>query len=575
MRSSVARKVLWLQCGVLLLSVLLLIRLYDLQIIRGEYYAARSETQQGIHSDADDERGTIFFQNKSGALSTAAGSEFGYTIALQPNKIENRPELFARLSKSVPSLSEAKIAQALQNTTDPYEEVASRVLKAEIDALIAAGVPKGVLLLRDSWRAYPGKKLAAHTIGLLRFENSSSTKQSGAYGLERSYDEALSKPSTGSGDSFTRVGVRLFGKAKEPGADLITNIEPTVQSRLEEILGNYNSTWNPTEVGGIILDPKTGAVIAATSLPTFDPSDVKATDVNTLSNPLVEKVYEFGSTMKPITMASAIDAGEVTSKTTYNDTGSVTIQGKKVSNYDGRARGVVPVQEILSQSLNVGIAFLVNKLGPEEMHNYLQKFGLTEETGIDLPGEASPLTSNIDTDHLLELTNAGFGQGIAVTPFAMARALSVLANDGSLVQPHVGKFLSYPGGIEKTLGWSPERRVVSEKAAKETTDMLVKVVDSALKNGAARNDQLTIAAKTGTAQIPSPKGGYYTDRYLHSFFTYFPADNPKFLVFFYAVAPQGALYAADTWTESFKSITTFLISYYQIPPNRNTPNTVQ
>jgi cell division protein FtsI/penicillin-binding protein 2 len=281
-------------------------------------------------------------------------------------------------------------------------------------------------------------------------------------------------------------------------------------------------------------------------------------------------VYEFGSIIKPLTVAAGIDAGVITPESTYEDTGRIVVDGARISNFDGKARGVVSMQEVLSQSLNTGVAHITLLLGTEKFREYFTQFGIAEETGIDLPNEASPIVSNLESPRKVEYVTASFGQGIAMTPIATARALAVLANNGALPAPHVGKEIVYTSGLSKTLGWGVPKQVIRPESAEAVTRMLVNVVDNALVGGVKKVPEMSIAAKTGTAQIPSPNGGYYDDRYLHSFFGYFPAYDPKFLIFIYTVEPHGAQYASHTLTDPFFDIVHFLVNYYNVPPDRPT-----
>ncbi|MBP6946191.1 MAG: hypothetical protein KBB46_02785, partial [Candidatus Pacebacteria bacterium] len=179
------------------------------------------------------------------------------------------------------------------------------------------------------------------------------------------------------------------------------------------------------------------------------------------------------------------------------------------------------------------------------------------------------LVSNLKSPRAVEYATASFGQGIAISPIAMTRALATLANGGVVPAPHVGVELRYGGGITKKLGWSPPMQAISKESDEAITRMLVTVVDDALQGGKIKMADYSIAAKTGTAQVARPDArGYYADRYLHSFFGYFPAYNPKFLVFFFAVYPKGAQYASETWTLPFMNTVHFLINYYEIPPDR-------
>ncbi|MEQ1678771.1 MAG: penicillin-binding transpeptidase domain-containing protein, partial [Chitinophagaceae bacterium] len=239
------------------------------------------------------------------------------------------------------------------------------------------------------------------------------------------------------------------------------------------------------------------------------------------------------------------------------------------SNYDGRARGKVPMQEVLSQSLNTGVAFAVEKMGTNVFRTYLEKLGFSEETGIDLPNEATPLTENIKTSpRMIEYVTASYGQGIALTPLGMARSLSALAS-GIVPTPHIASEIVYGTGLSNAITWEGSQPVFKPKTNEDITRMLVEVVDTALLKGKAKQERYSIAAKTGTAQIADPNGGgYYADKYLHSFFGYFPAYDAKFLVFLYTVEPQGVSYASETLTNPFLDITKFLLSYYEIPPDR-------
>ncbi len=574
MRASYVLRIRIIAGAFTVLSLIVIGKLYYLQVVLGDAYREKALDQPVVPSVHQMSRGTIYFTDKDGSKISAATLQSGFTVAVLPPLIKDAPSAYTTLSRVAPQVEKGAFMEAVAKKSDPYEEVARRLPEEVGLAVLDTAIP-GVRAYREQWRFYPGKTLAAHEIGFLGFDKDGVTVK-GQYGLERAYNDVLSRPGSGLKINFFAElfsSFNAFSTQETPtGGDVITSIEPTVQAYLEDALATYNKDWNAASVGGIIMDPKTGAIIAMASLPTYNPNDIKEADPLTLSNPLVESVREFGSTMKPITMAAALDSGAVDIDSTYNDTGTLTIDQKTISNFDGKARGIVPMQEILSQSLNIGIAHIVQKMGTGTMREYMRLFGVTEETGIDLPSEASPLVSNLESPRAVEFITAGYGQGVAITPIAMTRALATLANKGAVPQPHVGLYVEYPDGTKKELGWSPPRQAIRPETAEKVTNMLVKVVDTALRHGDKKIPELSVAAKTGTAQIANPAGGgYYKDRYLHSFFGYFPAHDARFLVFLYAVEPKGAQYASETLTDPFFSITKFLMTYYSITPDRTTP----
>jgi cell division protein FtsI/penicillin-binding protein 2 len=277
-----------------------------------------------------------------------------------------------------------------------------------------------------------------------------------------------------------------------------------------------------------------------------------------------------GSIMKPLTVAAGLDSGAIVPETTYYDTGEIVLDQKTIRNHDGRARGTVPMQEVLNQSLNLGASFIALRMGGDTMREYfLDKFKLGSETGIDLPGELHGLVENLQSPRQVEYATAAFGQGIAVTPIQTVRALAALANGGKLVTPHLVREIRYDVGLTQTLSWGQNEQVLSEKTAREVSRMLTEVVDTALLQGEITLERYSVAAKTGTAQVANPGGGgYYEDRFLHSFFGYFPSYDSRFIVFLFSLEPQGASFASQTLTQPFHALTQFLISYYDIPPDR-------
>lgn len=565
--------------SILAAAFVLAARLYYVQIYMGHEYARRVDIQYFGDTKPLLERGTIFFESKDGTRIASATQREGYTLSIVPKNIIDPELTFGAISGILPNINKEQFIERAQKPNDPYEEI-MRKIPLETGTELRKLALRGVTLEKVAWRAYPGATSGAHTLGFTTEDSNGS--HTGKYGLERMYDAVLYRPNKGRVVNFF---AEIFADRNidadsndsndndpmetERHGDIIVTIEPTAQSFLETAIDTAEKSWNPDMIGGIIMNPHTGEIIAMSARPSFDPNDRQVSSPRVFSNPLVEDAYEMGSIIKALSVAIGIEAKAITSETTYKDEGVVMMNSRAVRNVDSRAYGVVDMQTVLNKSLNTGIAFIVPKVGREEFAKRMLTFGFGTKTGIDLPVEQVGLVRNLSVNRDLEYTNAGFGQGISMTPVQAIRALAILANGGKLVTPHLLKKIEYQDGGEYIPVLPQPVQVLSTDTTDTVTKMLVNVVDVALRNGTVKMPRYTIAAKTGTAQIADPETKrYYTDRYLHSFFGYFPAYDPQFIVLLYQVNPKGAAFAAETLTGPFMDITKFLINYYELPPDR-------
>ncbi len=561
---------------VFLFALLLICRLYFVQIVSGEDYKARAE-QQYIAGVNYFDRGSIYFTSKEGVEVPAGSTKTGFILHINPSILGKKVDLESVYEQinNIISIDREIFFTKVKKESDPYEELARR-LPPETSEKIRALKISGLSTTKERWRAYPGETIAAHTIGLMGF---SGDEFAGRYGLERFYEPVLSRNGEG---VFVNFFAEIFSNIKKAVSeeeslegDIITTIEPSVEAFLESELEKVTKKYSSDFTGGIIIDPKTGEIYAMALTPTFNPNTPQSVEnPDVFRNKLVEDRYEMGSIIKALTMAIGLDSGAVTAKTTYNDAGCITLNKKTFCNYDGKSHGSnLSMQAVLNNSLNTGAAFVVSRVGSGDFSNRMISFGLDTTTGIDLPNEGKSLVSNLRSGRDLEAAQASFGQGIALTPINTVRALSVLANGGTLITPHLVKEIRYKLGPTKKIIYPSEEeraRVLKPETSVEISRILTEVVDRSLSYGKVRLDQYSIAAKTGTAQI-AKSGGYYDDRYLHSFFGYFPSYEPEFLVFLFTYYPKNVRYASETLTEGFMDITKFLINYYDIPPDREFP----
>lgn len=552
-------------------ALILIGRLFWVQVVRGKTYSETANHQYATPSTNIYERGTIYFERKDGALISAATQISGFKVAIDAGKITDAEGTYQKLSKIITLDHDYFIGKALQKT-DPYEEIAHELTKDEADAISKLKLP-GISIFKEKWRFYSGGDLASHVLGFVGYNGDVLT---GQYGLEKQYNSLLARNADNPyvnffAEVFSNVKKTFFDNAS-PEGDVVTTIEPEVQGFLEKKLNEVKEKYQVDSVGGIIMNPMDGSIYAMAAKPDFDPNNYsKVSNVSVFSDPLVENVLEFGSVVKPLVMAGALNEGVVTADTVYNDKGSVMVDNHEIFNFDKKGRGPgTSMQEVLSQSLNTGMVFVEQQLGRLKLRDYLLGYGIKNKTGIDLPNETSGLVSGILTSpREIEYANAAFGQGIALTPVELVRALASLGNGGNLVVPHVVKEIKYDTGISKVMTYPTVPTKISAATSQEITRMLVNVLDKGISAGAKKLDHFSVAVKTGTAQVADNiNGGYYADRHNHSFFGYFPAYNPKFIVFLYAVNPKGVPYASTTWTDPFLDITKFLLNYYNVPPDR-------
>lgn len=388
-----------LSIGILVVALMLIVKLYSVQIINGDDFAERADRQYQKPTGHIFNRGTIFFTEKSGNTISAATVKTGFILAINPKLVQKAgiDVIYNALKVYITDLEYTDFYAKASKQNDTYEEIRKK-LDEKTGLAISEQKLAGVGLYKDKWRYYPGGSLAAHVLGLIGFN--AENELAGRYGLERSYQETLMRDSDSVyvnffAEMFSNIKKTVLEHEKFEG-DIVTSIEPDTQQYIEQMLAKLSKTYNSERSGAIIMDPKTGQIIAMGIAPTFDPNNLKEVkDPAVFSNNLVESVYEMGSVVKPLTLAVGIDTGKVTANTVYNDKGSVTLNNKTMYNFDKKARGDITLQYALSKSLNTGFVYVAQLVGNQTLADYFLKFGIGDKTKIDLPNESSGLVKNL------------------------------------------------------------------------------------------------------------------------------------------------------------------------------------
>lgn len=416
-------------------------------------------------------------------------------------------------------------------------------------------------------RAYPEASSAAHLLGFVG-KNEEGENQ-GYFGLEGYYDLVLSgKPGFLSRDADARgVPILLEDYKKtvaQNGVDLWTYVDKSVQINIEKKLEKGIERYGAKAGTVIVMDPKTGGIMGAVSYPSYDPEKYFDYGDEYFINPAVSLSFEPGSIFKVLVMSSALDADVVEPDTKCDIcAGPVKVDKYVIETWNQRYRPDSDVTDVIVNSDNVGMVFVGRKIGKEKLWEYLNNFGIGKETGIDLQGEMSPNFREKDEWSEVDLATASFGQGIAVTPIQMLRAVATVANDGIILKPKVVEKIASEDWVED-IQRSDGERVISEKTAKEVTAMMVE----AARNGEAKWTHVkgfNVAGKTGTAQIPIA-GHYDEEKTIASFIGFAPAEDPKFIMLVTLKEPESSPWASETAAPLWYDIAKDLFLYFGIQP---------
>lgn len=592
---------------IFIFAAVLVWRLFTLQILDKDFYSALAAGQHEIYQSLFPERGKIWMSEISGdnnkkELYPLATNQALYLVYADTRKIKNPEEVAKQLSeifkiaedqageekkdeaadpealaaakeetdKAAKEKLKGELLEKLKKENDPYEPLRNRVAEEEVKKIGELKI-EGIGFADEDVRFYPEKNVGSHILGFLGFKDD---KKVGQYGLEGYFDKELAgkqgflaseKDVAG---RWIPVSGRKWDKA-EDGSDLVLTIDRNIEFFACDALQKAVKKHGADGGSVIVMDPKTGAVLAMCSYPDFDPNEYsKVKDINVFNNPAIFYQYEPGSIFKAITIAAALDLEKVTPTTTYNDEGFIKVDDRTIKNSDEKAHGIQTMTDVLDESLNTGAVYAVQKIGAEAFKKYVEDFGFGAPTGVGLDFENKGNISSLGKRGDIWSATGSFGQGISVTPIQVVSAFSAIANGGKLVKPYIVDEIRKSNGEVVKTGQQVVRQVISSRTATLLGGMLASVVEHGHGKKAGVPGYF-VAGKTGTAQVAKKDGsGYEKDVTVGSFVGFAPVEDPKFVMLAKIDHPRDTIWAEATAAPLFGEIAKFMLNYFKVPPSR-------
>ncbi len=549
---AIDRRLGLLFCFFLVLFGFAFARAAWLQGVRGGELRADARTQQVTAVTVPGERGRVL--DRSGKV--LAVTEDAATVIATPYQVADPVAAAAELARILPA-SRTELGEKLSDPDSGFAYLARKVgldQAAKVEKLGLAGIDT----LPDSRRVYPQGELAAQVIGAVGSENQGLT------GLEKAQDQTLAgddgeqevvHDARGNPIRFDLV------KPASVGDDVRTTIDAAIQDRAEETLAAAGERYAAKGATAIVMNPKTGNVLAMANWPGYDPSDLESASSEALANRATGFTYEPGSTFKAFTVGAALDEGLVTPDTSFSLPSTIQVADREIEEAHARPPIDATVAQILAQSSNVGAVTIGLELGARRFDSWVRRLGFGEPTGIQYPGEERGLLLDLADYSGSSMGNLPIGQGLSVTPLQMAAAYSAIANGGILRHP---RLLTEVGG-DAVGADAAGRRVFSARTSAQLRRMLEGVVAAGGTASEVSVPGYQLAGKTGTAE-KAEDGGYSESRYVASFVGFAPANDPKLLVAVMVDEPTYVHTGGEVAAPVFGEIAAFALPYLGISP---------
>ena len=563
---NINKRIKILQILLILVLIIIVLRVFYIEVIEYEKLKDKSNSLWSRELPIEADRGKI--TDRNGIV--LADNITTTSLILIPNQITDKEKVTETLASILNvSINQMK-KHVYKNTSIERVHPEGRRLSFDIADKISSYNFDGVYLVKESKRHYPYKNLLSHSLGYVGIDNQ------GLSGLELQYDDYL---------SGSKGAIRYYSDAKgnklkksqnyiEPinGMNIRLTIDINIQKSLERELNNIIDMFNPDNALGLVMNPKSGEILAIASRPDYNPNNYKNYSNEVLSRNLpIWSSYEPGSTFKIVTMASSVEEKIVDlDKDHFYDSGSVKVDGSTLRCWKSGGHGDQTFLEVLQNSCNPGFVKLGQMLGKERLFGYINKFGFGDKTGVDLNGESQGILFSMDKIGNVELATSAFGQGVSVTPIQQVTAVSSIVNGGYLYKPYIVK--SIQEANTNSIIEEKTKTLIRKTISSETSKIMRRALEYVVAKGGGKSAYIEgyrIGGKTGTAQKVED-GHYLVNNYIMSFMSVVPANNPE-AVFYLAIdnPKHTALLSSYTTTPIARRVLLDIISALGIEKQEN------
>lgn len=543
------------------LAILISLKLFYVQVLASEKYSDDSLNNRLQNVEITPNRGIIYDRNNE-AMAISVEKMSVYITPSVIRESSSRDEIVNDIVDCL-HMTKSEVNKIIDDSSSDFAWLKRQCEKADAEKLQEKDY-LGIGFTTEYAREYPNNEEACHVLGFCGLDNQ------GLAGIELQYDDTLAGTPGKLVVEFDKLGNAIPQSIQESipasqGQNVHLTIDSTIQYYVESALAEAQKEQNAEAMTSIVMDVNTGEILAMANIPDFDPNNYGDYEPETWTNLAISKLYEPGSPFKSLSTSMYLEEDIVEPDTQLYCPGYVMIDGHRFQDWDyPEGDGLQTMKHAVEQSCNVAQAECVSKLGFDRFYDYLDGFGMTKKTGVDLPSESSPLMIDEDEAVDLDLASSAIGQGNAYTALQMITAFSAVVNGGYLMKPQIVSEITDNDGdvVEKT---EPEvvRQVISEETSEQMRDILEGVVEEGLGTPAAI-EGYRVGGKTGTAEIAS--GGTYEDNnYILSFMGFAPADDPKYACLVVVDSPESGGNSGTLAGGIFSKIMNNVLAYYQIP----------